>query len=92
MFIHLILNTRLYAQLYVCMCVYPCMKGEISSSLTNIMLLEKEAIIFFEELGEKPILSPQPVASCTAFEARWWSYPVLWTMNPRDSSAFYFSI
>jgi hypothetical protein len=47
MFIHLILNTRLYAQLYVCMCVCPCMKGEISSSLTNMILLEKEATTFF---------------------------------------------
>jgi hypothetical protein len=47
MFIHLILNTRLYAQLYVCMCVCSCMKGEINSSLTNMILLEKEATIFF---------------------------------------------
>jgi hypothetical protein len=58
MFIHLILNTRLYAQLYVCMCVCPCMKGEISLSLTNMILLEKETTTFFKELGEKPILSP----------------------------------
>ena len=34
------------------------MKGEISSSLTNMMLLEKEATTFFEELGKKLILSP----------------------------------
>jgi hypothetical protein len=53
------------------------MKGEISSSLTNMILLENEATTFFEELGEKPILSPQPVASHTAFKARFWSYPVL---------------
>ena len=78
MFIHL--NTRLYAQLYVCMCVCPCMKGEISSSLANMILLKNEATTFFEELGEKPILLPQPVASRTAFEARLWSYLVLWTM------------
>ena len=70
MFIHLILNTRLYAQLYVCICVCPCMKGEISLSLTNIILLEKETTTFFEELGEKPIISPQPVAFRTAFKAR----------------------
>jgi hypothetical protein len=56
------------------------MKGEISSSLTNMILLEKEATTFFEKLGEKPILSPQPVASRTAFETRLWSYPILWTM------------
>jgi hypothetical protein len=81
MFIHLILNSWLYAQLYVCMCVCPCMKGEISSSLTNMILLKKEATtFFFKELGEKPILSPQTVASRTAFEARLWSYPVLWTV------------
>ena len=78
MFIHLILNTRLYAQLYVCMCVCPCMKGEVSSSLTNFILLEKEATtFFFKELGEKPILSPQTIASHTVFEARLWSYPIL---------------
>ena len=41
MFIHLILNIRLYAQLYVCMCECPCMKGEVSSSLTNMIILEK---------------------------------------------------
>ena len=46
------------------------MKGEISSSLTNIILLEKEATTFFKELGKKPILSPQSVASRTAFEAQ----------------------
>ena len=80
MFIHLILNIRLYAQLYVCMCVCPCMKGEISSSLTNMILLEKEATTFFKELGEKSIVSPQPVASRNAFEAQLWSYPVLWTV------------
>jgi hypothetical protein len=80
MFIHLILNTRLYAQLYVCICVCPFMKGEISSSLTNMILLENEATTFFEELGKKTILSPQPVASHTAFEARLWSYPVLSTV------------
>jgi hypothetical protein len=44
MFIHI--NTRLYAQLYVCMCVCSCMKDEISSSLTNMILLEKEATTF----------------------------------------------
>ena len=47
MFIYLILNIRLYAQLYVYMCVCSCMKGEISSSLTNMILLEKEATTFF---------------------------------------------
>ena len=79
MFIHLILNTRLYAQLYVCIYVCPCMKGEISSSLTNLILLEKEAntFFFFKELGEKPILSPQTIASHTVFEARLWSYLIL---------------
>jgi hypothetical protein len=45
MFIHL--NTRLYAQLYVNMCICLCMKGEISFSLTNMILLEKEVTIFF---------------------------------------------
>jgi hypothetical protein len=64
--------------MYVCVC--PLMKGEISSSLTNMILLEKVAITFFKELGEKPILSPKPVASHTAFEARLWSYSILWTM------------
>ena len=47
MFIHLILTTRLYAQLYVCMCVCSGMKGEISLSLTNMILLEKKANTFF---------------------------------------------
>jgi hypothetical protein len=56
------------------------MKGEISSSLTNMVLLEKEAITFFKEFGKKPILSPQPVASRTAFEARLWSYHVMCTV------------
>jgi hypothetical protein len=45
MFIHL--STRLYAQLYVCMCVCSCMKDEISLSLTNMILLEKEVTTFF---------------------------------------------
>jgi hypothetical protein len=82
MFIHLILNIRLYVQLYVCMCECPYMKGEVSSSLTNMIILEKGGhyIYFFRELDENPILSPQPVASCTAFEARLWSYSVLWTV------------
>ena len=88
MFIHLILDIRLYSQLYVCMCVCPCMKGEISSSLTNMILFlkkkkkekKKRPIHFFKELGEKPILSPQPIASRTAFEAQLWSYSVLWTV------------
>ena len=75
------MNTRLYAQLYVCMCVCPCIKCEISLSLTNMILLEKEAThIFFKELGEKPILSPQPVAFRTTFETWLWSFPILWTM------------
>ena len=78
MFIHL--NTRFYAQLYVCMCVCLFMKGEISLSVTNMILLEKRSLYFFRELGEKPILSPQPVASRTAFETRLWSYSVLWTV------------
>ena len=52
------------------MCVCPCMKGEISSSLTNMILLENEATTFFKELGEKPIISPQLVAFRTAFKAR----------------------
>ena len=53
--------------MYVCVC--PCMKCEISSSLTNMILLGKEATtFFFKELGKKPILSPKPVASRTAFE------------------------
>ena len=78
MFIHI--NTRLYAQLYVCMCVCSCMKGEISSSLTNMILLEKKATTFLYELGEKPILSPQLVTSRTAFEARLWSYSIMWTV------------
>ena len=79
MFIHL--NTRFYAQLYVCMCVCLFMKGEISLSLTNMILLKKKGhYIFFRELGEKPILSPQPIASRTAFEARLWSYSILWTV------------
>jgi hypothetical protein len=82
MFIHLILNIRLYAQLYVCMCIYHCMKCEISSSLTNMILLKKKKgpLLFFKELGEKPILSPQPVAYRTAFEARLCSYSVPWTV------------
>ena len=55
--------------MYVCVC--PCMKGEINLSLTNMILLEKEATTFvFRILGEKPILSPQPVASRAAFKAR----------------------
>ena len=53
------------------------MKGEISLSLTNMVLLEKEATTFFKELGKKPILSPQPVASRIAFEAWLWSYHIL---------------
>jgi hypothetical protein len=31
--------------MYVCVC--PCMKGEISLSLTNMILLENEATTFF---------------------------------------------
>ena len=53
----------------------------ITLSLTNMILLEKKRPLhFFKELGEKPILSPQPVASRTAFEARLWSYFILWTV------------
>ena len=45
-----------------------------------MVLLEKDATTFFEELGEKPILLPQLVASRIVFEVWLWSYPVLWTM------------
>ena len=55
------------------------MKGEINSSLTNMILLENEATTFFRGLGEKPILSPQQVASHTASEAQQWSCSTLWT-------------
>jgi hypothetical protein len=51
MFIHL--NTRLYAKLYVCMCVCSYMKGEISLSLTNMILLDKVVKIeILSRIGE----------------------------------------
>ncbi len=43
-----------------------------------MLLLEKVGGYYiFKDLGEKPILSPQPEASGPAFEAQLWSYLVL---------------